>query len=213
MLTSKLLEGLNHCFTERSDYFCDERFDFYAQKFGVKSFIRPKQVHGNHIEIDPTQDTGFDADAVILTQKGRGLVMNFADCTPIILFDPVLNIAAGVHAGWRGTAALIAQKTASRMIEMGSKPENIRAAIGPCISKCCFEVSKEVVDALQPYSTFEPKGEKFMVDLKETNRRQLEEVGVKNIDILPNCTVCENDRFFSYRLTKTDKRHNIILAL
>lgn len=213
MLKSKLLEGLNHCFTERSDYFCPERVDFYAKMMGVESFIRPKQVHGDHIEIDPTQDEGFEADAVILTEKGRGLVMNFADCTPIILFDPVLNIAAGGHAGWRGTAALIAQKTTQKMIELGSAPENIRAAIGPCISKCCFEVTKEVVEALQPYTVFEPKGDKFLVDLKETNRRQLEAVGVKNIDILPNCTVCENARFFSYRLTKTDKRHNIILAL
>lgn len=213
MLTSKLLEGLNHCFTECSDYFCPERNDFYAQMMGVKSFIRPKQVHGDHIEIDPTQNDGFEADAVILTQKGRGLVMNFADCTSVILFDPICKIAAGIHAGWRGTAAQIARKTAAKMIELGSAPENIRAAIGPCISKCCFEVTEEVVEALQPFTVFEPKGEKFMVDLKETNRRQLEASGVKNIDILPNCTVCENERFFSYRLTKTDKRHNIILAL
>ncbi len=213
MLKSKLLEGLNHCFTEQSDYLCAERVDFYARMMGVKSFIRPKQVHGDHIEIEPALIEGFEADAIILTEKGRGLVMNFADCTPIILYDPVLNIAAGVHAGWRGTAAQIARKTASKMIELGSKPENIRAAIGPCISKCCFEVTGEVVEALQPYTVFESKGEKFMVDLKETNRRQLEAIGVKNIDILPNCTVCENNRFFSYRLTKTDKRHNIILAL
>ncbi len=213
MLKSKLLEGLNHCFTERSDYFCAERVDFYAKMFGVEGFIRPKQIHGDHIEIDPMQNDSFEADAVIIMQKDRGLVMNFADCTPIILFDPVLNIAAGVHAGWRGTAAQIAQKTALKMIELGSKPENIRAAIGPCISKCCFEVTGEVVDALAPYCVYKPKGEKFMVDLKETNRRQLEDIGVIQIDILPNCTVCENERFFSYRLTKTDKRHNIIIAL
>lgn len=213
MLKSKLLEGLNHCFTEQSDYFCPERVNFYARIMEVESFIRPKQVHGDHIEIDPMNNEGFEADAVILTQKGRGLVMNFADCTPIILYDPVLNIAAGVHAGWRGTAAQIARKTALKMIKIGSQPENICAAIGPCISKCCFEVTEEVVEALKPYVAYEPNGEKFMVDLKETNRRQLEAIGVKNIDILSNCTVCENDRFFSYRLTKTDKRHNIILAL
>lgn len=212
MLTTKL-EGLKHCFTERKDYFCPERVNLYVKMFGVESFIRPKQVHGDHIEIDPAQNEGFEADAIILTQKGRGLVMNFADCTPIILFDPVLNIAAGVHAGWRGTAAKIAQKTALKMIELGSKPENLRAAIGPCISKCCFEVTGEVVEALQPYTAYEAKGEKFLVDLKETNRRQLEEIGVAQVEILPHCTVCENDKFFSYRLTKTDKRHNLILAL
>jgi len=207
MLKSELLKDLNLCFTERSDYYCDERKDFYRQLMRTNDFVRPKQVHGCNIVIDPS--TNIEADAIILTQKGKGLVMNFADCTPIVLFDPVLNIAAGIHAGWRGTAQLIAQKTALKMIELGSKPENILAAIGPCISKCCFEVGDEVIEVLKPYCV--NKG--YYVDLKETNHRQLEAVGLKNFDISPYCTVCNNDRFFSYRKEKIDLRHNIILAL
>lgn len=215
LLQSDLLYPLKHYFTTQSSFLAENK-DFLAALVDVKTenFIAPKQIHSANIAIAPAKGGGIpDTDAVILREKGYALTLNFADCTPIILFDPVLNIAAGVHAGWRGTAAQIAQKTALKMIELGSKPKNIKAAIGPCISKCCFEVSEEVVEALKPYVEYTPKGEKFMVDLKATNRNQLEEIGVREIDIAPNCTVCESDKFFSYRLTKTPNRHNIILAL
>lgn len=215
LIQSDMLKGLTHYFTTRSSFLAENK-EFLTRISGVpaENFITPVQIHSANIAIAPAHGGIIpDTDAVILKNKGFALTLNFADCTPVILFDPVLNIAAGIHAGWRGTAALIAQKTALRMIELGSKPENIIAAIGPCIAKCCFEVTEEVVEALKPYTVYEPKGEKFIVDLKETNRRQLEYIGVTKIDISPYCTVCEQDKFFSYRLTKTPNRHNIILAL
>ena len=215
LIQSDMLKGLTHYFTTRSSFLAENK-EFLARISGVpaENFIAPVQIHSANIAIAPAHGGIIpDTDAVILKNKGFALTLNFADCTPVILFDPVLNIAAGIHAGWRGTASLIAQKTALKMIELGSKPENIIAAIGPCIAKCCFEVTEEVVEALKPYTVYEPKGEKFMVDLKETNRRQLEDVGVTKIDISPYCTACEQDKFFSYRLTKTPNRHNIILAL
>ena len=215
LIQSDMLKGLTHYFTTRSSFLAENK-EFLARISGVpaENFIAPVQIHSANIAIAPAHGGIIpDTDAVILKNKGFALTLNFADCTPVILFDPVLNIAAGIHAGWRGTASLIAQKTALKMIELGSKPENIIAAIGPCIAKCCFEVTEEVVEALKPYTVYEPKGEKFMVDLKETNRRQLEDVGVTKIDISPYCTACEQDKFFSYRLTKTPDRHNIILAL
>ena len=215
LIQSDMLKGLTHYFTTRSSFLAENK-EFLARISGVpaENFIAPVQIHSANVAIAPAHGGIIpDTDALILKNKGFALTLNFADCTPVILFDPVLNIAAGIHAGWRGTASLIAQKTALKMIELGSKPENIIAAIGPCIAKCCFEVTEEVVEALKPYTVYEPKGEKFMVDLKETNRRQLEDIGVTKIDISPYCTVCEQDKFFSYRLTKTPDRHNIILAL
>lgn len=214
-LQSDLLRGLTHYFTTQNSYLAANK-EFISNLIGIKeeNFISPIQIHSNNIEIAPKQGGEIpNTDAVILMEKGYALTLNFADCTPIILFDPELNIASGVHAGWRGTAAKIAQKTAKKMMSLGSKPNNIIAAIGPCISKCCFEVNEEVVKALQPYTTYETKGDKFMVDLKETNKKQLLDIGVEKIDISPNCTVCEHEKFFSYRLTKTPNRHNIILAL
>lgn len=215
LLQSDALFPLNHYFTTQTSYL-EANKEFLSSLIGVRTenFIAPHQIHSANIAIASIKGGIIpDTDAVIVKDKGVALTLNFADCTPIILFDPILNIAAGVHAGWRGTAAKIAQKTALKMMELGSQPENIIAAIGPCISKCCFEVTSEVVDALLPYTVFEPKGEKFMVDLKETNRKQLLDINVTQIDIAPNCTVCESDKFFSYRLTKTPHRHNLILSL
>lgn len=215
LLQSDALCKLNHYFTTQTSYL-EENKEFLSSLIGVRTenFIAPHQIHSANIAIAPPKGGIIpDTDAVIIRDKGFALTLNFADCTPIILFDTILNIAAGVHAGWRGTAARIVQKTALKMIELGSRPENIIAAIGPCISKCCFEVTSEVVDALQPYTVFEAKGNKFMVDLKETNRKQLLDVNITQIDVAPNCTVCESDKFFTYRLTKTPHRHNLILSL
>lgn len=73
------------------------------------------------------------------------LVCFGADCTTLLLFDPVRQAIAAVHAGWRGTALGIAYKAVLRMqTEFGCAPEHIRAAIGPCIGRCCFEVGPEV---------------------------------------------------------------------
>ena len=212
LIYSNLLNGLTHYFTTR-DSFLGENKEFLAKILNIstENFIAPIQTHGSNIKIAEAQSKIIpNTDAVILTEKGFALTLNFADCTPIILYDKAQHIAAGIHAGWRGTAAKIAQKTALKMInELNSKPENIVGAIGPCIGKCCFEVGDEVIDALQPYCAH---NEKF-VDLKETNKRQLEEIDITQIDIAPHCTFCEQDKFFSYRLTKTQNRHNIILTL
>ncbi len=212
LIKSDLLNNLKHYFTTQSSFLSENR-EFLANLIGIKNenFIAPKQIHSANITVAKAQGgTIPDTDAVILAHRGYALTLNFADCTPIILFDPEKNIAAGIHAGWRGTAALIAQKTAQKMIdEFGSRPEDIKAAIGPSISKCCFEVGNEVIEKLAPYCVNNAN----FVDLKATNRKQLEAIGITQIDISPHCTACENNKFFSYRLTKTDKRHNIILAL
>ena len=212
LIYSDFLIGLNHYFTTKSSHLGENK-EFLAEIMQTpeKNFISPQQVHGCNIEIaKPIGGTIPNTDAVILTHKGYTLTLNFADCTPIILYDTKQHIAAGIHAGWRGTAQLIAQKTGLKMItELGSSPQNIVAAIGPCISKCCFKVGDEVINALQPYTAYSGK----FVDLKETNKRQLEELGITEIDISSYCTICNQDNFFSYRSTKTPNRHNLILCL
>lgn len=212
LIYSDLLNGLKHYFTTKNSHLGENK-EFLAKIMQTpnEKFISPQQVHGCNIEIaNPIGGIIPNTDAVILTHTGFTLTLNFADCTPIILYDNKQHIAAGIHAGWRGTAQKIAQKTALKMItELGSKPQNIVAAIGPCIGKCCFEVGEEVINALRPYTAYSGN----FVDLKETNRRQLEELGITEIDISPYCTICNQDKFFSYRLTKTPNRHNIILKL
>ena len=91
--------------------------------------------------------------------------------------------------------------------EFGCAPEDIRAAIGPCIGRCCFEVGPEVPDAMREAlgadaeAAIEPRGEKAHVDLKLLNRIWLQKAGVQVIDVSPDCTMCHPDRFWSHRVT------------
>lgn len=185
----------------------------------IQKLIYPNQTHSANIETaDFYKDFYKETDALILTDKRLGIFLNFADCTPIVLFDKTQNIGAIAHAGWRGTVAKIGPKTALKMREdYGCKIEDISALIGPCISKCCFEVGFEVYEKLcESVNTppAYPKSEKVFADLKEINRIQLEQVGIKNIDICPYCTVCDNDKFFSYRKENgTHNRHSAVLWL
>ena len=189
--------------------------------FGCKNFVAPIQTHSANIGIASVNSAVLpDTDAVILTIPNVIVTLNFADCTPIILYDREKNIVAGIHAGWRGTAQEIATKTAKKMVEkFGCTPRNIMAVIGTCISYESFEVSREVIDAIiptvvSPEKVYHKKeNEKYMLDLKEVNRQQLAKIGIENFDISPYCTILNNDKFFSYRKEKTSCRHNFALCL
>ena len=231
ILKSDELSGLTHLFTTRETVIKtkEPEFEKIAEQnkaeiieylhIQPENFIHPSQTHTDNIEIAEVGKTLYpDTDALILTNKIQGIYLNFADCTPVILYDRVKNIAAIAHAGWRGTAKSIAPKTVKKMCtEFGSIPENISAAIGPAISVCCYDVGMEVFEALRQTVSdftglFQERGGKIYVDLKSINARQLEEIGVKNIDICPYCTVCDNDMFFSYRKENaTTNRHSAVI--
>lgn len=175
-----------------------------------KKLIYPEQTHSSNIEIALETKLEYpDTDALILTNKLQAIFLNFADCTPIILYDTRQNIGAIAHAGWRGTAAKIAQKTVQQLEQ--SNPKDLIAIIGPTICGKCYEVGEEV------YSVFynNPHWHKgSRIDIKEINRQQLAEVGVEKIDICPYCTCCDNQYFYSYRKENaTTLRHSAILWL
>ncbi len=186
-----------------------------------KNLIFPVQTHSANIAI--VQDDIYDysdIDALVLSDTKHAIFLNFADCTPIILYDEKQNIGAISHAGWRGTVQKIAPLTVLQMVEkFGTKPENIIALIGPAISPCCYEVGEDVFNKLKfTVSNFKNLYENFNgkihVDLKAINRRQLEEIGVKKIDVCPYCTSCDNEYFFSYRKENgTTNRHSAVLKL
>ena len=145
-------------------------------------------------------------DGLITDEPGVALVCFAADCTPFLLFDPVKNVAAAVHAGWRGTAAGIAARAVEAMQrEFGCRPENICAAIGPCIGPCCFETDADVPDAMRAAlgseagQAIRPAGAKFYVDLKRLNAIWLRRAGVTCIDVSADCTACQPQRFWSHR--------------
>ena len=149
-----------------------------------------------------------ECDALITNHPGTALVIFTADCTPILLHDPVTGAVGAAHAGWRGTASSIAGKTVEAMVcAYGSDPKNIRAAIGPNIGQCCFETHEDVPAAMR--EAFGPEaeafirrdGEKYHVDLKRINAMVLRRAGVEQIDISTDCTACQCRRFWSHRIT------------
>ena len=148
-------------------------------------------------------------DALITDEPGMALFVSTADCTPILLYDPVTGAVGAAHAGWRGTASGIAEKTARAMIShFGSHPADIRAAIGPNAGVCHFETDADVPNAMleafgeDGKAFIHPKGNKYYVNLKELNALSLRRAGVTHIEISDQCTMCRPDRFWSHRITR-----------
>lgn len=188
-----------------------------ALGFDPKKLVLSHQTHTDTVLRVGEQQAGAglfgpelpECDALITNEPGVGLVMFTADCTPILLHDPVTGAVGAAHAGWRGTAADIAGKTVAAMSrEFGCDPANIRAAIGPNIAQCCFATDADVPEAMRESFGSEAElyirqnGEKYYVNLKEINALALRRAGVRNVEISQACTACENHRFWSHRVTK-----------
>lgn len=119
-----------------------------------ENLIIPQQTHSDNIVVAKCKVQSAkcyeNTDALVTNEPNIALALNFADCVPILFYDPVKKIIAGAHAGWRGTAAQIGPKTIQKMIEEFScEPSDIIAAIGPAIGKCCFEAKEDVLAQLE----------------------------------------------------------------
>ena len=186
-----------------------------ALGFEISDLVLTRQTHTNWVRPVTRDDCNGcfhrdypECDALVTNTAGVALTIFTADCTPILFHDPVTGAVGAAHAGWRGTASAIAKNTVETMVkEYGCKPENIRAAIGPNLSKCCFETDADVPEAMiealgeeaRPF--IEERGSKFHVDLKGINALWLKKAGVKHIEISDACTMCDPDRFWSHRVT------------
>ena len=196
-----------------------QNFQILADALGIvpEDFVLTKQIHSDIVMKVGRADRGKhmiegaspECDALITNEPGVALVVFTADCTPILLHDPVTGAVGAAHAGWRGTAMGIAGKTAEAMVrQYGCDPKNIRAAIGPNIGFCCFETDRDVPDAMvaalgqeaEPF--IRPNGSKYYVNLKEINALWLRKAGVENIEISDACTVCRPDIYWSHRVTR-----------
>ncbi len=177
----------------------------------VANFCTVHQVHEDGILIiDDSTDfstmQNSDYDAIITNRPGLAVGVKTADCVPIFLFDRVQNAIGVVHAGWRGTAKRIAAKTVGRIMEMFStKAEDLIAAVGPSIGRCCYEVDRVVRDAMKDDAamvfTTSNHRDHWMCDLTRANRLQILDAGVPPANIVEAgiCTSCHRDTFFSHR--------------
>ena len=144
-------------------------------------------------------------DALMTNEPGVPLFMTFADCLPIIVYDPVRRAVALAHAGWRGTAAGIMEHTLLAMHEAyGTRPQEVIVGFGPAIRACHYEVGPDVVEAFRLLGRTPPvlhpaDNGHARLDLVETNRRQAASLGVSEFLTASHCTACHTDLFFSHR--------------
>ena len=177
--------------------------------------VAMKQVHSSIVHhITKLPDQPLAGDGLITREAKIVLTVRTADCIPVLLVDPVERSVGAFHAGWRGTLARIVEKGVGEMRRwFRSEPENLRAAIGPGIHRCCYEVAEEFKekfasqfsyanDLFEDVFSSDPVREKYPLlfmnmrapghgappctlhlDLVEANRRQLLDAGVPNKNI------------------------------
>lgn len=237
-LTCSLLSPWQHgFFTREFDPHTPETLTSILQSEIV---YRVRQVHGNSVltpqEIDQVANNSAPnslvaADGIISDRSKQSVWVASADCTPVLIGDTVTGRACAIHAGWRGTAKTIVPEAVERFFQFGSKPENLRIAIGPAISGKLYQVDKnvavevcrtivliehnktpaEILAELQQLATtpiFDDElPHKVRLDIPSVNQIQLEQLGIlpEQIAIAPYCTFQQEERFFSYRRTGEKK--------
>jgi polyphenol oxidase len=147
---------------------------------------------------------GFD---VVITDRPRvPVLLRYADCVPVMIYDPPHHALAVVHSGWRGTIQGAARAAVEALhSEYGSRPGDMVAAIGPSIGPCCYEIGQEVASAVR--GAFESPETLLLqrrtgrphFDLWAANVRWLAGAGVRQIEVAEVCSACHVAEFFSYR--------------
>jgi len=228
-------KNLQHCFTLKTlDYAGNSTYEEKKEKvqkclkllskefgFNIKDICRPKQTHTDRVEKIEDGDEGiyiqkFDnVDGFVTNREDKVLMLGFADCTPLLFYDPVKNVIANTHSGWKGTLATIGVKTIKKMmLEYDCKPEDIICCIGPHIRKCHFEVDEDVkdlfynkfkgLDGIEEIISYNNKNKKYYIDTARINKQILLNIGLKKENIIDSnvCTVCNSDLCHSFRAEK-----------
>lgn len=187
--------------------------DFFGKNnIRYKNLVTLEQIHSANVEIystnNPNEPTRIEeTDGVVTKTTGAILTVQTADCVPIIFADKLNKIIGISHQGWRGSIKRLQQKMILEMEKLGAKKGNIKAAIGPTIGECCYNIDQEryhsFLEEFDGYSEkiFQVRAGKRYLNLSLLNFLLLKEIGVseKNIDYFPFCTSCDRTRFFSFR--------------
>ncbi len=179
--------------------------------------VSPNQRHTANVRRVAVADWGIvqpNCDVLITGEPGVPLLLRYADCTPVLIYDPAHRALALIHSGWRGTVQGATRAAVAALTrEFDSRPADLVAAIGPSIGPCCYEVGDEVVGAVR--AAFDraddllparPHGRRHF-DLWAANARWLAEAGVGRVEIAGLCTACRTDEFYSHRAERGRTGH------
>ncbi|BHH85124.1 polyphenol oxidase family protein [Desulforhopalus sp. 52FAK] len=176
---------------------------YVKEKMGSTFLLSALQVHGTtiHSQKGPlARDLEVEGyDALITDQPGIALMVQHADCQPVLLYDPVVGVIAAVHNGWRGSVQNILGEVVRVLVdEYSVAPLNICAIVGPSLGPCCAQFihyEKELPEEFYPFRVGEDH-----FDFWQISKQQLMDSGIigANISIMGDCTLCSPD-YFSYR--------------
>ncbi|MCR5546433.1 MAG: peptidoglycan editing factor PgeF [Lachnospiraceae bacterium] len=228
-VSSGVYESMNLGFSRGdSDENVKENFRRMAEVLDMnyERMCLSKQTHTTNVRIIKEEDAGNgivrplpydDVDGLITNVSDLPLVTFFADCIPLVMFDPKKRVIAAAHSGWRGTVGKIGKVTIDKMVEnFGCDPKDILCCVGPGICRDCYEVSGDVAEEvkkafgkelaeqylLRP-SVFHPRDrEKYMLDLWKACEVVFLEAGIskENIEVTDYCTRCNPTLFYSHRI-------------
>ena len=166
-------------------------------------------VHGTAVAVMTQVDAGNyrqGFDAIITRERGLALTMRFADCVPIVFFDPVQRAIGLAHAGWRGVAGNVVSATVAALHDnFGSHPRDLWAGIGPCIGVDRYRVGQEVIElvtrACPPHAPIVHRRTdgSLHLDLNAAVRSQLHACGIENVEDSAICTASNTAEWFSHR--------------
>lgn len=184
-----------------------------ALSLPAERVVLGNQTHSLNVRAVSEKDAGkgifrardyTDVDALITNEKNLPLCIHTADCVPVTLIDIKNKAVGNAHCGWRGTLGRLSAVMLSAMKEAyGTDFKDVTALIGPCIHKCCYEVSEDLYETfLKEFHAIDlvfKKNDKFYLDLPNLNRLALEEAGVPTVLVSDICTCCNKDGFYSHR--------------
>lgn len=188
----------------------NQRCAFMCLGLDFKNSYNVHQIHSNNLVIANAPKPGGlpyeKADIILTDQPGVVLVLRFADCVPMMFYDPEHQAIAIAHAGWRGTVKCVAKTVVDAMSQQyHTDPAKLIATIGPSVGPEHYSVGNEVVDQFvdlykgDAYSLFTNSKGEIYLDLWKANRMQLEQVGVREIETSEICTVCHGEDWYSHR--------------
>ncbi len=210
------IPGIRYGLSERSDgslrlnqSYTRENRERYLKPLGLspEQFVSAELVHGTHVHLAGKIDAGKQiaaCDGLIAAERGIFLCVTGADCFPIFIADPVNGRVGLAHAGWRGVSAGIVTTLVETMVGMGSYPGDLAVGIGPGIRAGHFEVGEDVAAAFSDQGAVIRESIGLRINLPSAIQTQLVRAGVPPTSIEDSqlCTVCDSDRFFSYRHDK-----------
>jgi hypothetical protein len=181
-----------------------------AQSLGIPydRFFDVWQVNGNEVTLTetprPPEQHHIQSDGIATDKENVYLLMLFADCVPILVYDDACHAVGIAHAGWKGTLNNVAGALIAKMIEKyNSSPNGLMAVIGPRICREHYPVGEEIAQQAEnrykSSNILKNKGGKNHFDLGLANEINLRECGVSAIERMNICTSCQNEDWFSHR--------------